>query len=405
MHRPTSRSSLRTRIRCLAALALSALALAACGGDDDGSSASQGGGIPDGPIVIGNAIAQSGQLAPYDSGPAEALKVAVADINANGGVKGHKLELIYSDTTSDPAKGTAAALDVIEKGAKVVVVTCDFDMGAPAAQAAVSKGILAISTCGGSDRFNPEVLGPLVFSMGTRAFAEGEVMAKWGYEEKGWRSVYLLRDSTLAYAQDMCRGMEESFPEQSGAEIAGKSTFKEGDARVTAQISDIRATNPDFIWLCSGTPGGAPVLKQLRAAGIDTPVAGGSAYDGDYWLGGVPNLSEFYYATYGSIYGDDPRPEINRLFEKEKAATGKRAATSFDVTGYALGEAVKIAIERANSLDGMALSEALESFKDEPLLVGPTTFTAERHIAAFRPLAIFEVSNGKPQLLEIYPKG
>ena len=402
------RSSYRltARLRSLCAVAaLAAAGLSACGDDSDTSAGGDtGGGIPEGPIVIGNAIAMSGAVAPYDLGPADALKVAVDDINKDGGAAGHKLKLVYSDTTSVAEKGASAALDVIGEGAKVVVVTCDFDLGAPAAQAAVSKGVVAISTCGGSDRFNPNVLGPLVFTMGTRAYTEGEVLARWAYEQKGFRKAYLLRDTTLAYAQDLCKGVEENFPKQDGASIAGSGTFKEGDTRVTAQLSDIRRSGADFVVLCSGTGGGAPVLKQMRAAGIDTPVLGGAAFDGDYWLEAVPDLSNFWYSTYGSIFGDDPRPEVNRLFERMTELNGKRPDTSYSLTGYALGEAVKLAVEEANSVEGEALSAALETFDEEPLILGSTTFDSEWHITQFRPMAMIEVKDGTSSFLEIYPK-
>lgn len=388
------------------------VALAACGSSDSGggstsdagSSSAAGPAIPDGPITIGNAIAQTGVMAPYDGGPATGLKVAVDEINATGGVDGHKLELVYADTQSDPAKGGAAALDVIEKGADVVIVTCDFDFGSAAAQAAISKGKLAMSTCGASTRFNPDVLGPLLFTQGTSTLWEGQVMAEWAYEVKDLRKAFLLQDTTLAYNEDLCKGMKSAFPKQSGASIAGEASFKGSDAKITSQISQIQQAKPDFIWLCAATPGGPSAIKQLRAAGVDVPILSGAGMDGSYWLSAVPNLSNFYYDTYGSIFGDDPRSEVNDFFEAEKKKTGKEPVTSFDMTGYAAGQSLKTAIERAASVDGAALSKSLETFSDEPLLTGPTTFDAKTHLPTGRPMAVIEVQDGKPAFVQMYPE-
>jgi branched-chain amino acid transport system substrate-binding protein len=396
------------RAGAIAGTLLALLLLAGCGAssNDSSSSAAEGeaAAIPDGPIVIGAAVAESGDLAPYDEGPMRAVRVAIDDVNAKGGIAGHDVELVTADTASDPTKGPAAALDVIDKGAAVVIVTCDFDNGSPAAQTAASKNVLASSTCGGSDRFNPNVLGPLVFSMATRAGAEGENMAHWAYEQKGFKTAYLLRDTNIAYAQDMCGGMEKTFPTLDGTSIVGRGTFKGGDQRFTAQISQIRELDPDFVFLCSGTGEGTPFLKQLRGAGLDTPVLAGSAFDGNYWQAAVPKLSNFWFATYASINGDDPRPEVNELFKKMEEQDGKPPVTSFDVTGYALVQAFQKAVEKSNSLDGPALSEALESFKDEPLITGPQTFSDSTHISAARPMAIMAVENGKLEFVEIYPK-
>ena len=66
-------------------------------------------------------------IAPYDEGPAKAMEVAIDEINAKGGLLGRQLKIIYADTKSDIAYGATAAQDVIDKGATMVVVTCDYD--------------------------------------------------------------------------------------------------------------------------------------------------------------------------------------------------------------------------------------------------------------------------------------
>lgn len=384
-----------------------AASLAACGSDDDepaGASEAKASAIPDGPIVIGSATARSGAFAPYDTGPATGLEVAVDDINRAGGVAGHQLKIEYSDTESDPSKGAAAALDVIAKGAKVVVVSCDFDLGAPAATAAVAKKVLAFSTCGASTKFNPDVLGPLLFTMSTGTLAEGEIMAKWAVERKKFKTAYLLEDPGFAYNKDLCSGFEDTFSGLEGTKIVGKDTFKSTDAKISAQIARIQSTKPDFIFLCALTPAGPTALKQIRGAGIDTPILSGAAMDGKYWIKTVPDLSDFYYDTYGSIFGDDPREEINEFVKKEIEKTGEPPATSFDVTGYAVGQGIKKAVEQAKSVDGPALAKAFETFDNEPLITGPTTFTEDQHVMGVRPMAIIEVQNGKHSFVEMFPK-
>ena len=85
------------------------------------------------PVVIGAAIAQSGGVAPYDEGPAGGMEIAIDEINAKGGLLGHPLKVVYADTKSDIAYGATAAQQVIDEGAKMVVVTCDYDFGSAAA--------------------------------------------------------------------------------------------------------------------------------------------------------------------------------------------------------------------------------------------------------------------------------
>jgi len=123
-------------------------------------------------VIIGAAIAQSGVVAPYDEGPAQAMEVAVEEINAKGGILGKQLKIIYADTKSDIAYGATAAQEVIDKGAQMVVVTCDYDFGSAAASVADSTGLIAFSTCAGDPKFGPSGIGPNAFTMATGAPAE-----------------------------------------------------------------------------------------------------------------------------------------------------------------------------------------------------------------------------------------
>jgi branched-chain amino acid transport system substrate-binding protein len=139
------------------------LGLAACGGDDDDSSSDQssqntsdsGGAAKGDPIVIGAAIAETGFLSVFDIPPTQALEVAIEDINANGGVDGRPLKLVKADMKSDRTQGAAAALRTIDEGAVIGVVTCDLDVGAPAAIEFAKKEIVSFSLCAGAPDYGP----------------------------------------------------------------------------------------------------------------------------------------------------------------------------------------------------------------------------------------------------------
>ena len=58
------------------------------------------------------------------------------------------------------------------------------------------------------------------------------------------------------------------------------------------------------------------------------------------------------------------------------------------------------AVEKAGTLDSDAVVEALESFQDEPVLVGTRTFTKTLHHQARAPYLIVETTNGKPAVVD-----
>ncbi|HWA47874.1 MAG TPA: ABC transporter substrate-binding protein [Dongiaceae bacterium] len=350
------------------------------------------------PVIIGAAIAQSGGVAPYDEGPAEAMEVAVDEINAKGGLLGRPIKIIYADTKSDIAYGATAAQEVLDQGAQMVVVTCDYDFGSAAASVADGAGLIAFSTCAGDPKFGPSGIGPNAFTMATGAPGQAVAMAEWAYNVKGWRNAYVLMDTTIAFDATWADFFKRRWAELAGAEgLVGEDTFGGEDPQIASQITRIKslAKQPDFIVLASFPPGGVSATRQLRAAGINQPLLGSESWDGDYWLEGVPNLTDFFFVTYGSVFGNDPRPAAAEFFKKFQAKWNKAPVTSHAITGYSVIEAWSRAVERAGTFDTDKVRAELEKFKDEPLLAGPTTFTESEHINMQRDLLLMQVKDGK----------
>ena len=95
-----------------------------------GAGASGSATEPKDPIVIGTANSLTGALAPFEQAINNGMDIAVAQINAAGGVRGRKIKIIHVDAKSDLNLSATAALDVIEKGAQIVVPMCDAREGA-----------------------------------------------------------------------------------------------------------------------------------------------------------------------------------------------------------------------------------------------------------------------------------
>jgi branched-chain amino acid transport system substrate-binding protein len=349
-------------------------------------------------VIIGAAIAQSGVVAPYDEGPAKAMEVAVEEINAKGGVLGRPLKIIYADTKSDIAYGATAAQEVIDKGATMVVVTCDYDFGSAAASVANSLNLITFSTCAGDPKFGPSGIGPNAFTMATGAPGQAAAMAEWAHGIKGAKTAYLLLDTTIAFDATWCDTFKRRWTELAGKDsILGEDSFGGEDPQIASQITRLKSlpAQPDVIALCSFPPAGASAMRQLRAAGVDVPLLGSESWDGDFWLEAVPGLSDLYFVTYASVFGSDPRPNMRTFMDKFQAKYGAAPITSHAVTGYSVIEAWTKAVERAGSLEADKVRDALQQFDKEALLAGPTSFSADSHINMQRDLLLMEVKDGK----------
>lgn len=353
-------------------------------------------------VTIGFPVALSGFVAPYDDGPRKAALLAIEDINANGGLLGRKIVSVEADTKSDPAQGATAATDVLSKGAQMIMVTCDFDFGAPAALVAQTQNVIAFSSCAADPKFGAQGIGNNAFTMSTATASQGATLAEWAYGEMGFRKVFVLKDLQVEYTKSLCDNFETRWQQLAGdAGTVGMETYNAGnDTSIATQISRINALaeQPDFIMFCGAINGGSYV-RQIRAAGIDTPLVASESMDGAYWLEAVPDLSDFYVAVYGSVFGNDPDAKVNDFVEKFQTMHGAAPVTGHSLTGYSVIEAWARAVERAGTFDTDAVRAELHKFNGEDLLIGSTTYTPDLHINVGRPMLIMKIDNGKHEAI------
>jgi branched-chain amino acid transport system substrate-binding protein len=356
----------------------------------------------DKPILIGFAVGLTGWIAPFDNGY-KAAEIAIDEINAKGGLLGRKLVAAYCDTKSDREQGAKCGQELVEKGADFIVVTCDYDFGGPAALSAARGGKISWALCAEDPKMGVQGIGPLAFSGAEAAQLQGSAIAEWAFNKKGWKTGYVLLDSIIEYNKSVCYGFELGF-KAVGGKIVGQDTFKNDDPSIATQITRLKAVNPapDVIELCSYPPGGASAVRQIRAAGIKTPITSDNAMDGTYWLNAVPDLSDFYFASLGSIVGGDPRPGINELRDKYIAKFKDPPAFSGTYMGYSMMQLYAAAVEKAKTTDAKAVVAALESFQDQPTVEGPFSFSHDLHIQKKMQFTIMGTNNGKLGAIEIW---
>lgn len=355
-------------------------------------------------VVVGFAASYSGWMQAYSQPSTNAALIAIDDINANGGLLGKQLRAVMADAKTDRVEGAKAGQQVLNDGAQMVAVDCDYDFGAPAALAAKNANKIAIFLCAESVLAGIQGVGKNAFSSSILAAVQGATIAEWGAQNKGWKTAYILLDTTIEYNKGICYGFDWMWREKLGLEILGHDVYQNADASIAAQITRIKSLpqEPDIIISCSYVPGGASALRQIRAAGINSALAGGSSMSGTYWLDSVPNLSGHFVPEQASIYGDDPRPEVEEFNKKYEARFGERPNSQYTYPGYLVVEMWARAVERAGTFDTDAVIAEMEKFKDEPFLIGTRTFTPALHHQNYGPYLIVETTNGQPAVKDSF---
>ena len=348
-------------------------------------------------ITIGMAVAFSGWMEAYDGEAAKMAQLWINQTNAKGGLLGEQLKVVTADTKTDRVEGAKAGKSLIDQGAKLLLVSADYDYGAPAALQAQKAGLISVFIGASDPKAGVIGVGPYSFTANNAAQLEGAVMGDWGYEKKGFRKGYMLIDNTIEYNKSICAGYDWMFP-MKGGKIIGQDTFQGLDPTVSSQItrlSDaIRTQGVDNIMLCSTNPGAASAVRQLRAAGVNLPIMSGTAMDGTYWLNSTPGLKDFYLPVQ-ALAANDPRPAVDELTAAYAKKYGKPPTTQYAYPIYAFLQLWAQAVTTAGTTDAAKVVALLNKDTNAPTILGPRTFTPTLHIQTSEPMIVVSYADGK----------
>ncbi len=351
------------------------------------------------PIVIGWAFDGSGSMAPFDGPALAAAKLRVNQLNAKGGVNGRKLQIRTCDTQGNKADvARACALRLLGQKANVLFTTCDVDLAAPVVSAAINRGTLAIAPCIGTDQMGPKRFGAkgrLAFSFGNVAQDEGSAMAQYAWN-RGWKRASLATDTVIVYFKNVVQAFEVRFKQLGGKIIAKESYQSLGGNNVQNAVSRLNGVKADVIVTSTAGAFGAlsTMVTGLRSLGNNTPILNSWAGDGTYWLPSSPKVTNYWFVTFASSFGDDPSAAVNKLAKQVKAATG-----GF-ITGPSAIDGVVTAIKRANgSTKGSDLAKVMERFKNVPTISGNVSFSTKLHTVFGRRYRVIRIQNNVPKVV------
>jgi branched-chain amino acid transport system substrate-binding protein len=357
------------------------------------------------PIIIGASMDLSGQMTPFDDPALTSARLEINKINARGGVLGRKLKLISCDTqNSKPDVSNSCTSNLISKGAAIGLVTCDVDFATPAILPFLNKGILTLAPCIGTDQMGPKRFGSkgkLAFSIGNVAQDEGAAMAEFAYKVKNWKTAITVTDNLTVYFKEIPKAFEKRFTEL-GGKIIDRESYTTGDKTIQNVVSRVNAKKADVIVTGDIFADYSAEVAGIRSLGNNTPILNSWAGDGTFWYPKSPKVSNYYYVTYASAFGDDPNPAVRSLIAQMKAAH-KAPATGGFVTGAATIDAIVAAIKKAHgSTDGATLAKIFEQFKGLPTISGAISFSPTLHTVFHRAYRVMQVTNGKPKFLRLY---
>jgi branched-chain amino acid transport system substrate-binding protein len=352
-------------------------------------------------IIIGGALCSTGAQAPLDEPGLKGAQVAIKAINDSGGLLGKKVKFINLDGKSDPVNVGNIAVELLDKGAKLMVAPCDFDFGGPASREAQKVGVVGISTCASDPLYSSWSLGDKQFTLSMWNTTMGAVAADYAFKEKGWKNAYVVTDQFIAYTKSLSKYFIAHF-KNIGGTILAEDTYTNGDQDFSAQLARIKAlkTKPDVIFISSYQPDLGMIIRAIREVGIDAAIMGGDSYDDPSLFSALGEKfgSNVYFVTH-TWMGPEAHPDMPKFLKLYKDFYGTAPDTSFVATGWdtimLMAEAVKI----AGTTDGAAVAKALEN-NEFNLLTGKLSYkTAAEGHAPDKAAVLVELKKGKPVFL------
>ncbi len=307
-----------------------------------------------GSIKVGIVKSLTGDFSFFDNAGAQGEMLALETLS----IDGCPIEVIAGDLKSDPALGRQTAKEVIAKGAQILFVPGDFDFGIGASQAAAEAGILAMSAESASVDW-PFAAGGEFFVGGTTNEDLGVGQAAFA-GDKGWDTAYVVTNEALTFFIDLERVFAANFD----GEILGRDVVAMGQPDYSAVISNIRnAGEVDVIVGNDFFPFVGTFIKQLRDAGIDTPVLGNSTYSSQALpdLVGRDRVQEIYYVSQSFYEGagvDAATADFVARYQERFEVFPENVNA---VLGYWGGLLIADALRKAGSAEAGALAHALST--------------------------------------------
>ncbi len=306
------------------------------------------------PIKIGVPIGLSGANSVVAPSVVQSAELAVAEINAAGGVMGRPLELAVADDQSGAA-GAQKAFDTLIFQKKVdALISMETSAARNAALPIVARGKTPYIY---TSYYEGRSCSPYMYADSWVPDQQVAPVVDLFIGEKKAKTFFLI-GSDYAYGRGML-GFSRAYIEKQGGKVVGEEYNPMDASDWTAIISKVREANPDALILA--TAGGAPnvtLTKQYKAAGVTAMIGNIGVDEGTAKSMGADAEGVFISASYVSSL-DTPENSKFIAAMKAKFGDGLKTPNDLSVPEYEAIYLYKAAVEKAGSTDEDGVLKAL----------------------------------------------
>ena len=343
-----------------------------------------------GDILVGEYGSLTGPQATCGQSTHNGIMMAADEVNAAGGINGRKIKILTEDDQSKQEEAVTAVTKLISQNGVVAVL----------GEVASSASIAAAPICQMNkvpmitpSSTNPEVTkkGDYIFRMCFIDTYQGPIMAQFAAKDLKMKRAAILTDIKNDYSTGLTVSIEETFT-AAGGQIVGKQSYSNGDSDFRSQLTAIRTTNPDVIFIPGYYTDVGQIASQARDLGMKAPFVGGDGWESPKLLEiGGKSLEGSFYANH--YFYADPSPVVRNFVERYKQRYGV-VPDALAALGYDAMKVLADAMKRAAKLDGPTLRDAIAATKGFDGVTGVITLGPDRDPIG-KKIIIEEVKNGQ----------
>jgi len=325
-------------------------------------------------LKIGIMVPVTGSEATYGKDMENAIKMAVEEINSQGGVLGMTITTITGDAACDPQQATSAATKLVSadvvgvvggycSGATLPTLKIYGDAGLPVVIPAANSTKLIAANPGNALQINSTGFDQVTTAVSL-------------FKEQGLKKLAIIHQGD-GYSEDLARLTKEKWTAM-GNEVVAYEVVNKGEQDHSSLVTRIKSKAPDGVFWTAYYADGALVIKQLRQGGYRKLIAVGDGSNS-------PKLMEIAgRAAEGVFCFSNPTVEYlpaAKAFSDNYKKTYKQDPGPYSALAYDGMYLMVDAIKRAGATDSAKIIKALKATKEFQGIAGPITFTDQNTLA------------------------
>lgn len=344
-------------------------------------------------IVIGNLQDTSGPTSVWGNAVTRGAELAVAKVNAAGGIDGKKIKLVTLDTKGDVQEAIKAYNRLVDQEKAMAVLGPPVsNIGLALAPIANAKKVAVVGsfidprvTIGQDGKSNPAM-----FLMQPSSVQYGEIMASYTVEKLGLKKIAILYDQSNAFAVSLIKPFRD-YVEKAGGKIITEQVYAKGDKDYKTQLQKIKESGAEALYVPNYIQDLVITVKQRKQVGLDIPIIGGLDFAPPF--GSLVNDPDAANNLYFANNFSDSEPQ---LAEVKKAYTEKYKEDPVNKVYLGYDKVLLIAdAAKKSGATAEGVIKGLNQTKDLQGTTGVITLSPTTHQPVGLSMVMYKVEKGK----------